>query len=253
MKWLKRGAVALLVLLALAAILLATAPADLVYRMFAARLGPIRAEGHGGTIWSGNAAALSAFDTPLGRARWELDPWLALRGRPAGTVTIEGAEVRGSSRIGSEGATVRLQDLKAEFPARLLGPALDIPALVMLGRVQVDVAEAEVSGGILRQARGVATWNDLGVSGAAEARLDGVEIRFAPTDAQTIEAIVRDLGGVLAIDGKVVLRDGRFHAEVRLAAREPNAQIEEALKFIGQRTPDGASLLIVDGQLYPLW
>jgi general secretion pathway protein N len=253
MKWFKRGALALLVLLVLAAILLATAPADLVYRLFASRLGPIRAEGLSGTVWNGSATALSAFDTPLGKLQWRLDPWLSLRGRPAGTLSIEGSEVRGESRVGTEGGTVRLHDLKAEFPARLLGPALDIPALVMLGRVAVDVPEAVLTDGILRQARGVATWRDLGVSGAAEARLDGVEIGFAPSDAQTIRATVRDLGGALAIDGTVVLRDGRFHAEVRLAAREANPNIEEALKFIGQLTPDGASLLIVDGQLYPLW
>ncbi len=253
MTWLKRGALALVLLLALAAILLATAPADFVYRRFATSLGPIRAENIAGTVWNGHAGALSAFETPLGRCEWQLDPWLTLRGRPGGTVSIEGIDVRGASRIDAEGEVVRLRDLKAEFPASLLGPALDIPALVMLGRVAVDVPEAEVAGGILRQARGTATWRDLGVSGAAEARLDGIEIRFAPTDPQTIEATVSDLGGALAVDGKVVLRDGRFHAEVRLAARDSNAQIEEVLKFIGQRTPDGASLLIVDGHLYPLW
>ena len=80
-RWLLAG---LSLLLLLAAILVVTAPADLAYRWYADRLGPLRAEGLSGSVWDGRASAVSVFGTALGPAEWRLDAWATLRGAAHG-------------------------------------------------------------------------------------------------------------------------------------------------------------------------
>jgi len=105
---------------------------------------------------------------------------------------------------------------------------------------------------MLRTAQGKATWRDLGVSGGAEARLPGLEIAFAPDGAGNIVADIRDLGGPLAIAGRTTITGAQYRTEVHLYLREPNPQLEEALRWIGERSPEGGSLLRIEGQIAPL-
>jgi general secretion pathway protein N len=233
-------------------VLVWTAPASLAYRLFESRLGPVRAEGLSGSAWQGHAERLSAFAVPLGTLDWTLEPWPLLRGVSRGDFRVAGGEVRGAARFHDAGGTLELRELHATFPARLLGPALDIPAFMFLGEVDLEVSEARVVDGVLRDARGVARWRDMGVSGLAEARLDGLEMRFAPASDAALVAELRDLGGDLAIEGRTRLEGGRFVSETWLGLRRPNPTLDEALKYVGQRLPDGRTYLRIEGEMKPL-
>jgi len=160
--------------------------------------------------------------------------------------------MRGSARVATHEDRIELSDLDGEFPASLLGPALDIPALTLLGRVSCKFPRVELQGGLPRRVEGTATWRDLAVAGAATAALPGLEIAFRTESEGLIAAEVKDLGGPLAIDGQVRVAGDRFRTEVRLNLREPNPALEEVLKFVGERTPDGGSILRVDGTLRPV-
>lgn len=237
--------------LAFAAGLLAWfAPAELALRWFGDRLGPVRLQGASGSLWQGRAEQLIAFDVALGPVAWTLERGDALRGSPRGTLDLSGTEVRARGAFARQADGWRLDGLTAEFPAALLAPALDIPALGLRGRVVVDAPEATLRDGLLASARGHAEWRDLGLTGAANATLPGVRIDFAPAPDGAIVAEVDDLGGPLDVDGEVRIKDGAFLSETRLHLREPNPQLEEALKFIGQRTPEGGSYLRIEGQLH---
>lgn len=242
---------ALLGVLALAAGLLAWfAPAELALRLFGDRLGPVRLQGASGSLWQGRAEQLIAFDVALGPVAWTLERGPGLSGVPRGTLELSGTEVRASGAFARDGAGWRFDRIRADFPAALLAPALDIPALGLRGRVVVDAPEATLRDGLLASARGHAEWRDLGVTGAANATLPGVRIEFAPAPDGAIAAEVRDLGGPLDVAGEVRIKDGAFVSETRLHLREPNPQLEEALKFIGQRTAEGGSYLRIEGQLH---
>jgi general secretion pathway protein N len=238
-------------MLALAAGLLAWfAPAELALRFFGDRLGPVRLQGVSGSAWQGRAEQLIAFDVTLGPVAWTLARGDTLAGKPRGTLDLAGSAVRARGAFAREGAEWRFEGVQAELPAALLAPALDIPALGLRGRVVVDAPEAVLRDGLLARARGHAEWRDLGVTGAANATLPGVRIDFAPAPDGAIVAEVRDLGGPLEVAGEVRIKDGAFLSETRLHLREPNPQLEEALKFIGQRTPEGGSYLRIEGQLH---
>lgn len=249
-RWLLAG---LSVLLLLGVVLFATAPADLAYRWFSDRLGPLRAEGLDGSVWFGSASAVSVFGTALGPAQWRLDPWSALRGSLRGEVELTGELVHGKAALQRADGTLRLEGIEAGFPASVLGPALDIPALILTGNIEVVAPHAELRDGVLQSAEGTATWREIAIAGAAQARVDGLEARFVPAAGGGVEANLRDLGGTLAVDGRVSVRDGRYQAQVRLALRQPDPQLQEALQYIGERLPDGSTMLRIDGTLHPLW
>jgi len=252
MKSLKVLLIALLITLAALASLLWLAPAELALRWFGDRLGAIRLQGVSGSVWQGRAEQLVAFDVALGPLLWTVDRSSALQGNPRGRLQLAGSEVRASGDFVRSGAALRLSNLSANLPAALLAPALDIPALGLVGRIDLQASAAELRDGLLYSAQGRAEWRDLGVTGAASVRLPGVAIDFAPAADGAILAEVADLGGPLAIAGEVRLKDGHFVSETRLNLRQPDPQIEEALKFIGQRTADGGSFLRVEGQLHEI-
>ena len=64
---------------------------------------------------------------------------------------------------------------------------------------------------------------------------------------------LRDLGGPLAIAGKVhIAAAGSLRRRPRRCASTIR-RWRRLLKFIGERTPDGGSLLRIEGELRPLW
>jgi general secretion pathway protein N len=242
----------LAVLLLAAAALAWTAPAQLVVRWYADRLGPVRLQGVSGSLWQGEAAQLVVFDVALGPVHWTVDRGAALGGAIRGTLDLTGESIRASGRFAESSDGWRIEGLDATLPAPLLAPALDLPALGLLGTVVARADHVVLRDGLLASARGQVLWRDLGVSGAANVRLPGLRIDVADAPDGAVVGEVADLGGPLAIAGEVRIKDGHFLSETRLDLREPEPRIAEALKFIGQRTPEGGSYLRIEGQLHPI-
>jgi general secretion pathway protein N len=252
MRWIKWLLFVQALLLLLAALLLWLAPASLAYRYVADRLGPVRLDDVSGSVWEGRARQLVAFGVALGPLEWKVSAWSVLANRPEGELVMDGDEVDARARFLRDGNAITLREVDARFPAVLLGPALDIPALKLTGTVALRASEVHVVGGLLASAEGHADWRDVGISGAAQARLPGVRVDFAPAADGGIAARVADAGGPLAIAGTATLRDGRYVSETTFELREPNAQIAEALSWVGQRTPSGGSYLRIEGELHRL-
>lgn len=252
MRALRYGLGVLAVLLLAAGALVWTAPAQLVLRWYADRLGPVRLQGVSGSLWQGEAAQLMVFDVALGPLRWTVDRGATLGGAPRGTLQLAGESIHGSGRFVELPDGWRFEDVDATLPAPLLAPALDLPALGLLGTVDAHADHLVLREGLLAGARGEVVWRDLGVSGAASVRLPGLRIDVSDAPDGAVVGEVADLGGPLAIAGEVRIKDGHFLSETRLDLREPEPRIAEALKFIGQRTPEGGSYLRIEGQLHPI-
>jgi len=249
-KWLL---IALGALLLLAGALAWTAPAELAYRLFGSRLSPLVLEGITGTVWEGKAERAGAFGESIGTLGWRFARLPLLSGRLEGDLVLTGDRGNGTALVRADRTRVEITALRGEFPASLLSPALDIPALNLLGRVSLDVARVVVADGYLQAVDGEALWREMAVAGAANASLPGVAVRFAPATDGAVVGTIRDLGGPLAVAGEVQVRGAGFQLEARLVPREPNPQLEEMLKFVGERLPEGGSLLRVRGELQRMW
>jgi general secretion pathway protein N len=243
----------LLVLIAIVVAMLWSLPARFVFDRFSARVQPLRLQGIEGTLWRGEAAMASYAAKPLGPVQWQLDPLPLLRGAAVGEMRLDNVQMNASSGFRATRTRLELANAKATFPASLLAPVLDIPSLVLLGTVEIDMQDVVIDAGIIRSAIGTLTWSDVGVSGAAEARLGKLIVSFAPRVDGVVEGLVHDDGGPLQATGSVELRGLEFKADIKLNARAGHDQIREALLYIGERSPDGGSVLRVEGYINKLF
>jgi general secretion pathway protein N len=252
----KRGiAIAGLVLATLlvaALALFALAPAELAYRVAGHRLAPLTLDGISGSVWRGRATQWVVQGIALGALEWQLERGPTVAGSAKGEVRAIGDQVSGTARFERVDDGWSLSEVQGRFPAPLLAPALDIPGLALLGNIELDLDTVRIAEGQLATAAGTVTWRGLGVRGIAALMLPGVEMRIQTTGERSLEAQVRDLGGPLAIDGRLNLADGGFTAEVDLVPRENEPRLEEILKFVGERRPDGGSHLRIEGTLKPV-
>lgn len=244
---------ALLILIGIAATLLWTLPARFIFDRYGAQLQPLRLQGIEGTLWQGKAAMASYAARPLGPVQWQLKPLSLLRGAAQGTLTMQGQELEATTSFQAFGRRVELSHAKARYPASMMAAALDIPSLNLLGQVDVHMQDVVIENGMIRSVIGELIWNDVGVSGAAEARLGKLIVQFAPRTDGRVEGLVRDDGGPMEAQGRVFLDGLKFNAEVTLHARPGQDQIREALLYIGERTLDGGSVLRVEGVISPLY
>jgi general secretion pathway protein N len=250
--WL-RLLVLLLILIGIAVAMLWSLPARFVYDRLGARVQPLRLQGIEGTLWRGKAAMASYAAKPLGPVQWTLDPLALLAGRAQGEVQMQAEQIAAATGYRTRGKRIDLTRASALFPARLMAPALDIPSLNLLGEVRIEMSNVIIEDGMIRSAIGTMTWNDVGVSGAAEARLGKLIVEFAPRFDGVVEGRVRDDGGPMQASGTVELNGLAFRADIKLNAREGHDNIREALMYVGERSLDGGSILRVEGIINKLY
>ena len=254
MKFVRRSLIVLIVLLLIAAIVAVTFPAHYAWRLVANRMSAVHLNGVSGTLWNGHAASITVFDEALGALDWQLDPTPLLRGDVRAQLQLHGGAVTASGRVdrGSDGA-IDLRDASFRFPASLAAPALDIPALTLLGDIDATLTHVHLQGAWPDQANGQMIWHNAAVAGAAQAQFGDLQVTFSSTAAGAISGVAHDLGGPLQLNGAFKISAGSFDADVTLAARDGNPQVIDALRYIGQPQADGSSHLLIHGQLFKLW
>jgi general secretion pathway protein N len=253
-RYLRRFILFLIALLAIAAVVAITCPAQFAYRFVADRLGAVRLAGLSGSIWQGHAASTQLFGMELGALDWQLRAAPLLHGEAAAHLTLGGGAITASGDVTNrfDGA-MQVSNAAIGVPAQFAAPALDIPALQLLGDLEIDVAHALLRQAWPESATGTAHWRNAAVAGAAQAQLGDLEATFESAADGSINGIVHDLGGPLQLNGTFVVSAGSYDAQANLRARDGNAQVGEALRYIGEAQADGSSLLKIHGQLFKLF
>ncbi len=236
-------------LAAVAGLAVWTCPADLAYRYFGGGLAPLALRDLSGTIWQGRAASVELFRQNLGALEWRLQPAPLLRGEAIAQLTLTGDGIAASGWVdrGTD-AEVTFRDVVVHMPARIAAPVLAIPALDLLGTIEIDVARARLRGLWLEDASGAAYWREAAVAGAAQARLSDLQLTFASAAGGMITGTLHDLGGPLQADGTFTASLARYDAQVRLAVRGDDPHVTEALQFVGQPQSDGSRQLVIEGR-----
>lgn len=254
MKALRRFILYLIVLLTVAAIVVATCPASFAWRFAAARAGALKLDGLSGTIWNGHAGSASVYGRELGALDWQLSPLPLLRGVIAAQLDVHGGEVTGSGVVERESdGSLQVTGAVIHMPASLAAPALDIPMLQLLGRIDIDIAQLRSQGAWPTAAQGEIHWRNAAVAGAAQAPLGDLQAKFATAADGSIAGTAHDLGGPLQLDGTFKVAAGGYDVQAKLAARDGNAQVLDALRFIGQPQGDGTTLLLIHGKFFSVF
>lgn len=254
MKLLRRFLWVLLLVVVIGAVVAATFPARYAYRFVRNRLGVVQLDGISGSIWQGHAGTLWVFSQDLGALDWHTDPLALLRGTVRARLALDGAALKASGIVErAVNGNVYLRDATFHMPASMAAPALDIPALNLLGDIDGNIVRARLANGRIDQASGRVLWRDAAVAGAAQAQFGDIEATFASKPDGAIVGVARDHGGPLKLDGRFRVANGQFDVDATLAARDGNAQVAEALRYVGQPQADGSSHLLIRGRLFALF
>ncbi len=255
MRILRALLVLIIIVIAAAAVVAATLPASTAYNHFGDKLGALKLSGLSGTIWDGRASSAQVFGQELGALTWKLKAKPLLTDGIVDThLNLDGGAVAADADTQrSQTGEISISNGTFRFPASLASPALDIPQLNLLGDIEGKLDRAQLNGILLTNASGTLHWKNAAVSGAAQAALGDLEANFSSDAAGVIHGTAHDLGGPLQLDGTFNVGGGNFDVDAHLAARDGNAQVAEALRFIGQPDADGTSHLIIRGQLFKLF
>jgi general secretion pathway protein N len=254
MRFLRRFFLVVFVLLAIAVVVVATCPAEYAYRLLADRMGVVRLSGVTGTLWQGHATNSQVFGQELGALDWTLQAAPLLNGELIAHVQLAGGQITASGVVDRTwDGTINLRDAVFRLPASMAAPALDIPALQLLGNIDGKLSQGRLRGLWIDQASGSLRWGDAAVAGAAQAVLGDLEATFASAPDGTIAGVVHDLEGPMRLNGTFKISAGSFDAEANLDARDGNQQVIEALRYIGEPQADGSSHLVIHGQLFKLF
>jgi hypothetical protein len=244
---------ALATLLVLAIIVAWTLPAALFYRYAAYTDSPVILSGISGTLWKGHADGISVFGRDVGEIDWTVDKSALLGLRVVADLRLRGVDIDVAGEVARHrDGSVHAHDVRFRFPAALLGPAIDVPNLRLVGTIDGVLADAAIEHGWIAGASGTARWSEAGVSGQAEARFADVLAEFATQADGSIAGTVHDSGGSLEIDGTFSVRATGFDAQARLRARDNDPHVLEALRYVGQSQADGSSLLVIHGRMFRL-
>jgi len=247
-RFLRGVLISILLLVAIAGVVAWTCPAELAYRFGADALVPVRMHDLTGSIWQGHAGAAEVLGMSLGTIDWKLQAQPLLRGEIVAHVTVAGDGMGGSGIVNYSGGQTAFDDATLRMPARLAAPVLAIPMLELLGTIEIDIAHARLHDQWLDDAAGTVRWHDAAVAGAAQAKLGDLRATFASTADGSIAGVVDDLGGPLELAGTFKANRNAYEAQARLASRGDNAQVSEALQFIGQAQADGSRNLEIRGR-----
>ena len=231
-----------------------TLPADVAYRHFADKLGPVSLVGIRGTVWNGHADGISVCGRDLGELDWRVEKWPLLTQGIRADLRIRGADIDTSGLLERDySGVMRANDVRFRVPASLFAGAVDVPSLKLLGQVSGTLTQVQLKDGLVVMANGHARWSDAGVSGAAEARFSDILAEFATRPDSSMAGTLADDGkGNLEVNGSFSASATGFQAEAFLSARNDDARVQEALRYIGEAQPDGSAHLVISGQLFKL-
>lgn len=235
-----------LIVVAFAAIVLARLPASWVVPTSGATFSCASVEG---SIWSGYCGGLSVRGAALGDLTWRLRPARLFLGRLAAHIDLEhppATSAQGDVEV-TLGGTVLAHDLTASLP---LGPSL-LPALppTLTGTMRADVANAQInSKGVVRRLEGRIEAHDLIDSSGYVTPLGSFAVTF-PGGTPQPTGEVQDLGGPLAVQGKLVLTPQpgyRLSGYVTPRASAVPALVN-ALEFLGSPDAQGRRQFALSG------
>lgn len=242
----------LLLLLAIALVVAWTMPARMAWKVMAPHVPVLQLSDVGGSVWSGRAGQVSIAGQPLGALDWRTDVIPLLHGDVRVHAHIMGVDSEGSAEVMRRlDGLIVVRDAEVDLPGSVLQGTLGLPSLRLKGRLHLKAPEARIRNAWFVALDATGRWLDAGVSGAAEAHLGDINMSFSEPSPPTIKGEIRDDGhGPLTIRGTLSALPTGYTLEANLRPRNPNdLQTQEALRYVGERQPDGSVLLRAGGQL----
>jgi hypothetical protein len=210
-----------------------------------------------GSLWRGSCGQLQLPGGTLNQVSWSLHPWPLLRGHLDADLHSADAHAAGSARISLRlGDRLLLTQLHAQLP--IDAGYMPFFPVGWSGQVELALDALELHSGGLVSIEGTATARALARRNPPMP-FGSYELRFAPaasnaggtsggTDAP-IRASLRDLGGPLAVEGTLGIRNGREYQLEGLVSVRPggDAELSKIIEYIGPPDARGRRAFTLEG------
>ncbi len=230
-------------------------PAAVGYELIEESLGSeLRLAGVSGTVWHGEAAQLQYRGRAVARVEWQLSVWPMLLGRVAGELRLiqDNAYLQTELSLPFSAAGVEMTGVEGRLPLVLLQPYLRQLPLPLSGVFSLKLEALSLAqGGRLQRALGRVVWHQAGVSAPQPLSFGDLQMTLAEGEAGAIEGVIRDSGGPVQLQAKLLLaEDGGYTLRGRArAAESAPAQLRQSLGLLGKADAEGFYPLNFSGVL----
>ena len=222
-------------------------PARVAYRL----VDPpdVALSGIAGTVWRGNAAAVSASGVALQDVSWRFKPLRLFTGVVAYRIdaTPVSGFVEGVVGMGI-GGTLMASDLNAALPLALLSSMLRVSGLDGEASVQFD--RLKLRDGLPIAASGVLQVSNLVARNLGLEPIGSFRAEFFTQDAG-VAASVEDIDAVVDLAGSLQVNEDRSYQFIAQIAPRPETppSVKRQLQFLGSANDRGQHELRVEGTL----
>lgn len=223
-----------------AVFLAATLPAGWVTQRITAANPAIQVYGVQGSVWQGRAAALVVRGWRIDDIAWELSSWRLLTGQARLHWQATGATLHGDGVLWRRlwGDELGLEEVHVRLPVAAVTRLMQLPGINPQGTLRIDLDQLRASGQWTQALGGTLTWERAALSDTL--LLGDIRAELGMQE-QEIQALIKDQGGPVAIDGLLRIKpDGAYRLEAALGARDSNDDgLNATLRLLGQPGPDG--------------
>ena len=222
-------------------------PAAVAYKLFAPE--NVQMSGVQGTLWHGESAAVVVNGDNLGSLKWDLSVWRLLTLKLAADIELERPDssfAQGMVAAGL-GGTVSVKD----FRALVNTAVLNIPALSFVtADLGLNLQSASFEQGWPAALNGTINIANLQAN-QANAMLGNFSVTFTEQNNVPLVGQFTDERATLGAKGSLTLdSDRRYAIEGNLTPTgATNANVRNALRFMGQPSSDGSVAINTQGTL----
>jgi len=159
-----------------------------------------------GSLWQGRADVMTPKIT-LHNVQWTMYPLHLILGRVQADIVIDDGDVQASAdaRIGFGGALL-LREVSVSLPANKLDELLPMRGLQMQGELHADISELRFAEQQIQHLQAQLQWRDAAVrTPMGTTELGAYRADVARDEAGAIAGDIKDIDGVLDLQGKVVI------------------------------------------------
>lgn len=231
-------------------------PAATAWSLFFPKGAPLQLQGISGSVWQGDATAVSWRGRAIGSLHWDLKLLPLLLGELGADFSAQSAQgyLQGEARVPLAFGSIRLSGLKGQFPlaeVMPLMPSLPIPVAVA-GTASLDIRQLEIDLATLTaDAEGRLNWHGAEVLSPQAFKMGNLQADITTDDKGGVAAQLKDLGGPLKLDAKFQFKPDRSYSlsGTVAAGREADASLQQALSWLGKADSGGKHRLSLSGKL----
>ena len=206
--------------------------------------------GISGTVWNGSATEGMAAGVYMRNLSWQLQPLSLLTATLAFETRFDPASGFMDADVAlSPGGSIALTDINGTLPVDLFHDRIP-PLRGIRGNVSLQLERVAIDDGVPTAIEGKVGVSELMAAALSRSPIGDYEAVFS-TDADGIKGVVKDLSGVLAVDGVLRITADRAYSLVGQVAVRPGtpSAVVQQMELLGSADAEGNREFRIEGQL----